>query len=37
LIGERAVLRFGPLTGPMPRVQTGPMTRVTTGSLPRIR
>lgn len=37
LIGERAVLRFGPLTGPMPRVRTGPMIRATTGPLPRIR
>jgi hypothetical protein len=37
LIGERAVLRFGPPTGPMPRVQTGPMVRATTGPLPRIR
>jgi alkylhydroperoxidase family enzyme len=37
LIGERAVLRFGPPTGPIPRVQTGPMARVTTGPLPRSR
>jgi hypothetical protein len=36
LIGERTVLRFGPATGPIPRVQTGPMARVTTGPLPRI-
>jgi hypothetical protein len=36
LIGERVVLRFGPATGPMPRIQTGPMARVTTGPLPRI-
>ncbi|WP_300609224.1 GNAT family N-acetyltransferase, partial [Trebonia sp.] len=28
LIGERAVLRFGPATGPMPRLQTGPMPRL---------
>ncbi len=38
LIGERAVLRFGPPTAPMPRAQTGPMTRVrTTGPMPRLR
>jgi hypothetical protein len=36
LIGERAVLRFGPSTGPIPRVQAGPMARATTGPLPRI-
>jgi len=36
LIGERTVLRFGPATGPIPRVQTGPLARVTTGPLPRI-
>ena len=36
LIGERAVLRFGPVTGPIPRIHTGPMARVTTGPLPRI-
>jgi hypothetical protein len=36
LIGERAVLRFGPATGPMPRLATGPMTRVKTGPIPRI-
>jgi len=36
LIGERTVLRFGPVTGPIPRIQTGPMARVTTGPLPRI-
>jgi hypothetical protein len=38
LIGERAVLRFGPPTAPIPRVQTGPMARVRrTGPLPRLR
>jgi len=38
LIGERAVLRFGPPTAPMPRLQTGPMARVrTTGPMPRLR
>jgi alkylhydroperoxidase family enzyme len=36
LIGERTVLRFGPATGPIPRIATGPMARVTTGPLPRI-
>jgi predicted GNAT family acetyltransferase len=28
LIGERAVLRFGPPTGPMPRLPAGPMPRL---------
>ena len=28
LIGERTVLRFGPPTGPMPRIATGPMPRI---------
>ena len=28
LVGERAVLRFGPPTGPMPRFPTGPMPRL---------
>jgi hypothetical protein len=38
LIGERAVLRFGPPTAPIPRVQTGPIARVrTTGPMPRLR
>jgi hypothetical protein len=37
LIGERAVLRFGPATAPMQRAQTGPMSRVTTGPMPRLR
>lgn len=38
LIGERAVLRFGPPTAPIPRLQTGPLTRVnTTGPMPRLR
>jgi hypothetical protein len=36
LVGERTVLRFGPATGPIPRIQTGPMARVATGPLPRI-
>ena len=37
LIGERVVLRFGPATGPMPRLQTGPMQRPPTGPMPRLR
>jgi predicted GNAT family acetyltransferase len=38
LIGERAVLRFGPPTAPIPRVPTGPMARVrATGPMPRLR
>jgi hypothetical protein len=37
LVGERAVLRFGPVTGPMPRSQsTGSMPRLPTGPLPRL-
>jgi hypothetical protein len=28
LVGERVVLRFGPLTGPMPRFPTGPVPRL---------
>ena len=37
LIGERAVLRFGPVTGPMPRAQpSGAMPRLPTGPLPRL-
>ena len=37
LVSERAVLRFGPVTGSMPRVQrTGPMPRLPTGPLPRL-
>ena len=37
LVGERAVLRFGPVTGGMPRVhRTGPMPRLPTGPLPRL-
>jgi hypothetical protein len=28
LVGERAILRFGPPTGPMPRFPTGPMPRL---------
>jgi Acetyltransferase (GNAT) family len=37
LIGERVVLRFGPPTGPMPRLQTGPMQRVQTGPMQRVQ
>jgi hypothetical protein len=37
LVGERAVLRFGPVTGPMPRTQpSGAMPRLPTGPLPRL-
>jgi hypothetical protein len=38
LVGERAVLRFGPPTGPLPRPQatTNPMPRLPTGPLPRL-
>jgi hypothetical protein len=37
LVSERAVLRFGPVTGPVPRVaRTGPMPRLPTGPLPRL-
>ncbi|HET9081091.1 MAG TPA: hypothetical protein VFO01_11345 [Trebonia sp.] len=37
LAGERAVLRFGPATGAMPRANpTGPMPRLPTGPLPRL-
>jgi hypothetical protein len=37
LVGERAVLRFGPVTGPMPRAHpTGAMPRLPTGPLPRL-
>jgi hypothetical protein len=37
LISERAVLRFGPATGPLPRLPaTGPMPRLPTGPLPRL-
>jgi hypothetical protein len=36
LVGERAVLRFGPVTGPIPRTQpSGGMPRLPTGPLPR--
>ena len=31
LIGERAVLRFGPATGSIPRLPTGPLPRLATG------
>jgi hypothetical protein len=38
LIDERAVLRFGPPTGPLPNARvTGPMPRLPTGPLPRFR
>jgi hypothetical protein len=37
LVGERAVLRFGPVTGPIPRAHpTGAMPRLPTGPLPRL-
>jgi predicted GNAT family acetyltransferase len=36
LIGERAVLRFGPPTGPQPRLATGPQPRLATGPQPRL-
>ena len=37
LVSERAVLRFGPVTGAVPRVhRTGPMPRLPTGPLPRL-
>ncbi len=37
LVGERAVLRFGPGTGPMPRARpSGAMPRLPTGPLPRL-
>jgi hypothetical protein len=36
LVGERTVLRFGPVTGPVPRPHsTGAMPRLPTGPLPR--
>jgi hypothetical protein len=36
LVNERAVLRFGPVTGQLPRMaRTGPMPRLPTGPLPR--
>jgi hypothetical protein len=39
LVGERAVLRFGPWTGPQPKLpaNTRPMPRLPTGPLPRLR
>jgi hypothetical protein len=38
LVDERAVLRFGPPTGPLPNLRTtGPMPRLPTGPLPRFR
>ena len=37
LVGERAVLRFGPVTGPIPRAtRPAPMPRLPTGPLPRL-
>jgi len=37
LVGERAVLRFGPATGPVPRPNpSGAMPRLPTGPLPRL-
>jgi hypothetical protein len=37
LVSERAVLRFGPMTGPIPRAQpSGAMPRLPTGPLPRL-
>jgi hypothetical protein len=35
-VGERAVLRFGPQTGPLPKLRTGPMPRLPTGPMPRL-
>jgi hypothetical protein len=38
LVSERAVLRFGPATGPIPRpARTNSMPRLPTGPLPRLR
>jgi hypothetical protein len=39
LVGERTVLRFGPSTGPLPKLpsNTRPMPRLPTGPLPRLR
>jgi hypothetical protein len=38
LVAQRAVLRFGPPTSPLPRLKaTGPMPRLPTGPLPRLR
>jgi hypothetical protein len=37
LVSERAVLRFGPATGPVPRAaSTNSMPRLPTGPLPRL-
>jgi len=37
LVNERTVLRFGPVTGPIPRMaRTGPMPRLPTGPLSRL-
>jgi hypothetical protein len=39
IVGERTVLRFGPSTGPLPKLQSSsrPMPRLPTGPLPRLR
>ncbi len=39
LVGERTVLRFGPSSGPLPKLRsnTRPMPRLPTGPLPRLR
>jgi hypothetical protein len=39
IVGERTVLRFGPATGSVPKLQsnTRPMPRLPTGPLPRLR
>jgi hypothetical protein len=38
LVAQRAVLRFGPPTAPLPKLKaTGPMPRLPTGPLPRLR
>jgi hypothetical protein len=39
IVGERTVLRFGPATGSVPKLQsnTRPMPRLPTGPLPRQR
>jgi hypothetical protein len=36
LVDERAVLRFGPQTGPLPKLRTGPMPRLPSGPLQRL-
>jgi hypothetical protein len=38
LVAQRAVLRFGPPTAPLPKLKaSGPMPRLPTGPLPRVR